>query len=369
VQHAAFPNGYTRDDLIDWYRRNRDLTRRLFDLIQPDAYYDRPISLRNPIVFYEGHLPAFSVNTLLKLTHGKPGVDDDLEVLFARGIDPDSEAAVKSPTDLWPSRDDVHAYADAADALVLDALATVPIGEAVFTILEHEQMHHETLLYMFHNLPYEKKDGRWRMADSLSRPPSAIRHLPSAIVPSGLAHLGTPEGTFGWDNEFPAHDVHVDAFEITSIVTNGEYREFIDATGATAPHFWSGDQRRGMFALEPLDPNAAVWVTHDQASAYAKWKGMRLPTEAEWHRALDVVQFDVGHGWEWTSTFFAPFEGFRPMPSYLQYSADFFDNAHYVMKGASPATARELIRPGFRNWFRPNYPYVYAAFRVLRPKP
>ena len=74
----------------------------------------------------------------------------------------------------------------------------------------------------------------------------------------------------------------------------------------------------------------------------------------------------VGNGWEWTSTPFAPFPGFRPMASYPEYSADFFDGGHYVMKGASPATARELLRPSFRNWFRPHYPYVYATFRLAK---
>jgi iron(II)-dependent oxidoreductase len=74
----------------------------------------------------------------------------------------------------------------------------------------------------------------------------------------------------------------------------------------------------------------------------------------------------VGNGWEWTSTRFAPFPGFAPMASYPEYSADFFDDDHFVMKGASPATARELLRPTFRNWFRPQYPYVYASFRCVR---
>ena len=74
----------------------------------------------------------------------------------------------------------------------------------------------------------------------------------------------------------------------------------------------------------------------------------------------------IGNGWEWTSTPFAPFAGFRPMTSYPEYSADFFDGEHFVMKGASPATARELIRPPFRNWFRARYPYVYATFRCAR---
>ncbi len=72
----------------------------------------------------------------------------------------------------------------------------------------------------------------------------------------------------------------------------------------------------------------------------------------------------VGNGWEWTSTVFAPFDGFAPLASYPEYSADFFDGDHYVMKGASPVTARALVRPGFRNWFRPRYPYVYATFRT-----
>ncbi len=115
-------------------------------------------------------------------------------------------------------------------------------------------------------------------------------------------------------------------------------------------------------------------------------------TEAEWHRAAegatpghsDFAGFDptsvgshpetasvhgvhelIGNGWEWTSTVFGPFDGFTPMRAYPEYSADFFDGRHYVMKGASPATARALIRSSFRNWFRGNYPYVYAKFRTV----
>ena len=63
---------------------------------------------------------------------------------------------------------------------------------------------------------------------------------------------------------------------------------------------------------------------------------------------------------------FDGFDGFRPMATYPRYSADFFDGQHYVMKGASPATGRELVRPSFRNWFRPNYPYVWAKFRTVQ---
>jgi iron(II)-dependent oxidoreductase len=392
VRHSAFAGELTRDDLVASYRRFRRHTRDLFELITEDAYYDRPIRLRNPIVFYEGHLPAFAVNTLVKLTHGRSGIDAGFETLFARGIDPESEEAAKSPTDVWPSREDVQAYGRAADALIEETLDGA--DEAAFTVLEHELMHQETLLYLFHELPYEKKIGRASSSTTGgARPP-----IQQAIaVPPGRVRLGQSRGCFGWDNEFPAHDVEVEAFDLDAHnVTNGAYLEFIEATGASAPHFWRRENDlwfwRGMFSLTPLPLDAPVYVTHDEASAYVRWKGARLMTEAEYQRALgtpategnfDFQHWDpvaagsyppnehgiydlTGNGWEWTSSVFVPFDGFKPMPSYREYSADFFDDAHYVLKGASPATARELVRPSFRNWFRPSYPYVYATFRCAR---
>ena len=73
----------------------------------------------------------------------------------------------------------------------------------------------------------------------------------------------------------------------------------------------------------------------------------------------------VGNGWEWTSTPFAPFPGFRPYACYPGYSAPFFGGDHFVLKGASPVTAACFLRRSFRNWFRSNYRYVYASFRCV----
>ena len=79
--------------------------------------------------------------------------------------------------------------------------------------------------------------------------------------------------------------------------------------------------------------------------------------------ALDLV----GNGWEWTRSRFAPFPGFTPWArTYPGYSADFFDDAHYVMLGGSWATDRALVRRSFRNWFQPHYPFVYAKLRCVR---
>src|SRR3954469_4617908 len=114
-----------RPATLEWYRRNRARTRALFDLIDPSAYYSRPIALRNPIVFYEGHLPAFSIIALIRRGLGGPPVDERLEKLFERGIDPDSaEAAVprSGVSTAWPTRDEVLAFAARADRAMLNAL-------------------------------------------------------------------------------------------------------------------------------------------------------------------------------------------------------------------------------------------------------
>lgn len=446
LRHPAFAEPLTREQLLEWYRATRARTRELFEIVDRNAYSLRPISLRNPIVFYEGHLPAFSVNTLVKLALGRAGVDAELETLFERGIDPDSESAVANATDLWPDRSVVQQYADAADRLVEDALLNADIdvaknpmlrnGEAVFTILEHEQMHHETLLYMLHNLPHHLKRPRAQFSTTTGLVPSPDRRTNDFVdVGAGEAVLGAPRGSaFGWDNEFEALLVPVAAFAMQRFdVSNGEFMEFVDSgryedeslwsrdgwqwiTSANVkhPHFWMqrGGQWywRGLFAFEPLDPEWPVYVTHAEASAYAKWRGWRLPTEAEFDRAaygtpsggdrmhpwgdappdasrghFDFADWEpvrrgshpagasawgiedlVGNGWEWTSTLFGPLPGFEPMPSYKVYSADFFDGAHYVMKGASQVTATSMIRRTFRNWFRPCYPYMYATFRCVR---
>lgn len=440
-----------RAALVDWYRRNREQSRSLFELIDPSAYYTRPIALRNPIVFYEGHLPAFSLISFLRRGLGWRDVQgaERLEQLFARGIDPDSEAAAvprSGASTVWPSRDEVLAFASRADALVIDALQHAPFdlqgsdhpamryGEAIYTALEHEAMHQETLLYMWHRLPHAQKRRPENPSYEIGGAPPA-----SGVVriPRGRATLGLARGAgaFGWDNEFEAHEVDVPPFDMdVHSVTNSDYLVFVDAGGYAERVLWTKDawewlQRegirhpafwhmanhdvsrwcwRGMFEDIPLPLAWPVYVSQAEASAYARWKGRRLPTEAEYHRAafgapdgaerafpwgneapepirgnFDFQSWEpvpagsrpagasawgvhdlVGNGWEWTSTVFAPFEGFAPMPSYPEYSAEFFDGQHYVMKGASPATARELLRRSFRNWFRPNYPYVYAKFRT-----
>ena len=266
-------------------------------------------------------------------------------------------------------------------------------------------------MYIVHQLGYDRKR---RIAG---------RHEDHAVpaqrfvrIGAGTATLGADpdEIAFGWDNEFRRLEVPVGEFEIAEYpVTNGDWLAFV-ADGGPIPTFWrerDGDWLlRCTFEEIALPRSWPVYVSHDQAEAYAQWTGTRLPSEAEFHRAafgtpngeerafpwgdekpapahgnFDFERFDpepvdahprgasawgvadlVGNGWEWTATPFGPLPGFEPMASYPQYSADFFDGTHYVMKGASPVTSAELIRRSFRNWFFGDYPYMYAKFRCVR---
>lgn len=426
MSNTALRPSLDRQALAARYRANRARSRRLFASLTPHAYAARPVDLRHPIVFYDGHLPAFSFNKLVREALGGPSIDPALEALFERGIDPDSAAAAQARTIAsWPSRAEVAAFGDACDRAVLRALAEADLtdvarspmlegAEAAYAILEHEELHHETLLYLLHRLPLGEVTPPVPIDDVVAGAPRA----PGRVrIPAGAATLGARRDAiaFGWDNEFDETTIAVAAFEIdVDDVTNGEYLRFVHAGGPVAPFWIARDGAfflRTTFAEVPLPATWPVYVTNAQARAYARWRGGRLMSEAEFHRAaygtpagderahpwgdadptpahgnFGFRRYDpepvgaspagasafgvhdlVGNGWEWTSTPFAPLPGFRPMASYPPYSADFFDDAHYVLKGASPVTATALIRRSFRNWYRADYPYVYAAFRCVYP--
>ena len=420
VDTLAPAQAVDREAMASRYRANRRRTAGLFATIAPDAYEDRPLPLRHPFVFYDGHIPAFAFITLVRDALKRPSVDLELEKLFNRGIDPrDATVAAQHARSAWPDRATVQRFTAACDAAIFDAYATAQLddpsnpnlvhAQAAYNILEHEEMHHETLTYIIHRLARDKQRGILAEHHDVAPP----RREPIAI-PAGRATLGARRDAipFGWDNEFDEHVVDVGAFGIDAYdVTNGEYMEFVRDGGPVPTNWFEQDgawMLRAMFEDLPLPLSWPVWCTQEQAAAFARWSGGRLMTEPEYHRAAYGTpagderahpwgddapdparhgnfgwrRFDpepvglspqgasafgvhdlVGNGWEWTATTFAPFAGFTPMASYPLYSADFFDGMHYVIKGASPVTAATLIRRSLRNWFYVDYRYMYATFR------
>jgi iron(II)-dependent oxidoreductase len=319
-----------------------------------------------------------------------PGLEPfhpDFDQLFAFGIDPvGGDLPSDQPAD-WPAVAEIHGYNRRIRQLLDSGLEARDVPyQLLHVAIEHRLMHAETLAYMFHQLPLDKKIGAHQGPVANPRP----RESGMVKIAAGAAMLGqsSAAGCFGWDNEFEAHSVEFPAFEIDRYkVTNGQYLEFLEENNAAHPVFWKrtggGWYYRGMFEEIPLPLDWPVYVSHAEASAYARWAGKALPTEPQWQRAalgsepgnVDFERWDpvpvtactglVGNGWEWTSTLFGPFPGFQPFPFYPGYSANFFDGAHYVMKGGSARTAACMLRPSFRNWFQPRYPFVYAGFRCV----
>lgn len=357
--------------------------------------YDRPIPERHRIVFYLGHLEAFDWNQIARRHLNTPSFHPEFDLLFEAGIDPEPGKAPSDRPSDWPKLGEVLDYKNRIRETV-DRLWDNVSPDVRQMSIEHREMHAETFTYMLHNLEHEKKAARG--SEEL---PAVREHKPETIsIPPGKATLGKRTGDgFGWDNEFQQVTQTVPAFAIGKHkITNGEYLDFVNE-GAAAPHYWVRRNGRwfyhGMFEDIPLPLDWPVYVSRQEAAAYAEWKGKSLPTEAQFHRAAHGIpdgargNFDyrrwepipvnaspesdsafsvsqlVGNGWELTSTAFAPFDGFAPQPTYPGYSANFFDNQHYVVKGASPRTSACLVRPSFRNWFRPEYPYTYTTFRLV----
>ena len=428
----------------------RQETDSLFTRLAPGALYERPIAERHRLIFYLGHLEAFDWNLFTGTLQLEPH-DAAFDKLFSFGIDPtQGNLPTDQPRD-WPSEAQVRQYGQTVRNRLDDALPHVAAtarrpdlladGTLLHVAIEHRLMHAETLAYLLHQLAYHKKQGPAASHAILAPAPAAEM----ATIPRGTATLGQPRRSsrqaisandtfpFGWDNEFETHVEDVPEFRIGVYpVTNAQFLEFVRANGYNDrnfwtpedwdwkesrdlrhPHFWQSASKRwlyrGMFELMPLPLDWPVYVSLAEASAYARWSGKSLPTEAQWHRAaygtpeggerrypwgdatpdtsrgnFDGARWDpesvtahpagasgfgvqdlLGNGWEWTSTPFAPLPGFEPFPFYRGYSADFFDNRHFVIKGGSPRTAECMLRRPFRNWFQPRYPYVYATFRCV----
>ncbi|WVN89348.1 uncharacterized protein L203_104571 [Cryptococcus depauperatus CBS 7841] len=423
------------------------------DMIPEELLHQKPIDLRHICLFYLGHIPTFLDIHLTRMTKGKHTWPEHFKDIFERGIDPDvddptnchSHSEVPVSKENWPTLSEILDFRDRVRkrlfAIYTDyASGKTPLcrhdGRVLFMVFEHEAMHAETILYMLAQSPLTKspsvvKDPVW---DILVNQWAANKSENKVLEITGgeitLGHDDVEEDDkeyptvqdwenheFGWDNESPKAIQQVKPFRIDSLpVTNNEYRKYLQAEGIwdkltneTAPASWINTSTSsspewqirtfyGSVSFE-VGGNWPLMASKIEIDGYAKWKGGRLPTEAElrklweseqgprvmgavnnvgvknWHpipptnttvdNAGSVVHGHNGGVWEWTDSTFYGYEGFVSSQLYPGYSSDFFDGKHYVVLGGSYATIPQIAgRKSFRNWYQANYRYSFIGGRV-----
>jgi gamma-glutamyl hercynylcysteine S-oxide synthase len=316
---TAQPDVAVRRQLLERVSDARLRSDAFFHIVRADSIYERPIPERHRIIFYVGHLEAFDWNLLHKNVLGLKSFHPEFDRLFAFGIDPVGGGLPDDQPSDWPSLEAVRDYVSKIRAALDEKLTDgslesfsanrdgFPLDTLLNVAIEHRLMHVETLAYMLHQLPLDRK-----------LPQKELSHFPTAAVvprmieiPAGAVTLGLPrrDETFGWDNEYEAHGVQVPGFEIDEYeVTNRQFLDFMAAGGyetralwsdedwnwknaqaVSHPVFWTkagdGWLYRGMFEEIPLPLDWPVYVSHAEAMAYARWAGKSLPTEQQWHRA------------------------------------------------------------------------------------
>ncbi len=310
-----------RNELLARLAESRSVTDDLFCRVRTDALYDRPIPERHRIVFYIGHLEAFDWNLIAGQALGRRPAHQEFDRLFAFGIDPvGGGLPTDQPAD-WPRLAEIDAYNHRVrtdlDRILCDdseppaSRWQYPRDVILNIAIEHRLMHAETLAYMLHQLPLDRKvtplDYR-PMVLPQPGPPIVARMVD---IPAGTATLGIPRGrnSFGWDNEFEEQSVEVPAFAMdVHKVTNGQFLKFVREGGYDEPRFWSDSAwtwikeqnirhprfwyefqgrwfYQGMFEAAPLPLDWPVYLSHAEAAAYARFAGKSLPTEAQFHRA------------------------------------------------------------------------------------
>jgi gamma-glutamyl hercynylcysteine S-oxide synthase len=410
-----------RGRAVDELVAARQRTLGLLESLSDETLLRQHSPLMSPLVWDLAHIGNYEEQWVVRAAGGMASIDPTLDDLYDafRHARPDRPALpLLGPAAARAYIADIRDRSlEVVDRLPFDDDDPLLAGAFVVGLaVQHEHQHDETMLA---TLQLMAGEGYRPVGPS----PSAARSLsgPSEIfIEGGPFVMGTDDEAWAYDNERPAHVVDVAPFWINAApVTNAEFTEFIADGGydrasvwtaagwawrqqaaLTAPEFWQpqgpGSWSRVRFGhIEDIPPAEPVQhVCWYEADAFARWAGRRLPTEAEWEKAAagsDPARANLGGRlfrpaplgslpegrsragvhqmmgdvWEWTSSDFSAYPGFRTFP-YREYSEVFFGDEYKVLRGGSWATHPAAVRLTFRNWDYPIRRQIFSGLRLAR---
>jgi len=378
----------------------------------------------SPTKWHLAHTTWFFERFVLASLPGYAPFDADWHYLFNSYYQSIGPAHARPQRGLLsrPSLDEVLQFRSVVDQRVIAALQADNLDEQarrqLVLGLHHEQQHQELLLTdIKHALWCNPLQPAYR--DDLAHPGGSASPLAWITCAEQIIEIGAPawpaHPDFAYDNESPVHRVLVPAHALASRpVSNAEFRQFVEAGGYREPGHWMSegwtlcqqehwqhplywnealDREFTLAGWRPLDPDAPVChLSYFEADAYARWAGARLPTEFEWEAAAAgaplVGNFadddalhpaapreEAAHGplsqlfgdvWEWTSSAYGAYPGFRTFEGNLgEYNGKFMCG-QWVLRGGSCATPVDHIRPSYRNFFAPSARWQFAGLRLAK---
>ena len=381
-------------NLVQQYKKVRQHTVAICSPLKTEDYVVQPIVDVSPPKWHLGHSTWFFETFILK-EYKKDYQEYNPDYNFVFNSYYETVGARVIRTDRGnlsrPSVEEVYAYRNYVDKEMeafLESDFDASINDLVVLGCHHEQQHQELLVsdikyILGHNplFPAYTTDNEQTDLKKLDH------HFIS--VDAGVYEIGFEGEGFCFDNELSRHKVYLQSYKIASaLVTNREYLEFMNAGGYDNFRYWHAEgldwvktkstksplywhnlngewHHYTMAGLKPLDLDQPLChVNYYEAAAYAAWKGLRLPTEAEWEVASD--KFNWGSRWEWTESAYLPYPGFSKAEGAIgEYNGKFMIN-QMVLRGASVATSENHSRKTYRNFFHPYLQWQFTGIRLAQ---
>ena len=378
--------------LVEAYKVVRQQTEAICKPLQTEDYVVQPVVDVSPPKWHIGHTTWFFETFVLKPNvQGYNEYNPDYNYVFNSYYETVGARVIRTDRGNLsrPTVEEIYKYRQFVDEAMINFLSNDiadPVKEVVLLGLNHEQQHQE-LLYT---------DIKYILGHNPLFPAYASKSIEEVYdhgtgdfitIKGGLYEIGFESEGFCFDNELGRHKVYLNDFSIcTSPVTNGEYLEFMNADGyhnfrywhaegwdwvktnqAAAPLYWHFiDGKWYHYTLHGLQPLAiqqlVCHINYYEAAAFAAWKGMRLPTEAEWEVAAKNLHW--GTRWEWTESAYLPYPGFTKTEGAIgEYNGKFMVS-QMVLRGASVATPQGHSRVSYRNFFHPNLRWQFTGIRL-----